>query len=251
MLNSLFSFKKNHQEILDPTNQQVFYYLQLSQQQREFIEVQMPGDSTIYQSLFLELDSDEKTILIDEFFPSTAWVSPGQLLRLSIRQKDGRSLKFQSRVLDAYRYDDAPMYVISMPDFLDHDQRRNSFRLPLESNLAVDVAFTGPDKVEYCGRMVDISAGGLSLMLDNPPACELNYGQLLKNVNFEFAQINIQSDLAVRHLPREQEPDTSLRIGAEFNHLPSNLAKDLELTILQLQRERLRRGEDMRDRLVN
>ena len=251
MLTSIFNFKKHHPAIIDPNIQQVFFYLQQSQEQRAFVDVQVPGDDTVYQSIFLELDSDEKTILIDEFFPSTAWVSPGQVLRLSIRQKGGRSLKFQSRVLEAYRYDDAPMYVIAMPDFIDYDQRRNAFRLVVESNLAIDVTFTGPDKVTYCGRMGDISASGLSLFLDKAPNCELAYGNILKNVSFEFAQINIASDLTIRSLPRDSNKETPLRIGAEFNGLSANLAKDLEMSILQLQRERLRRGEDMRDRLVN
>lgn len=251
MLNSLFSFKKSHQEIVDPVNQQALYHLQQCQQQRGFVEVQMPGDDTLYQSLFLELDSDEKTILIDEFFPSTAWVAPGQVLRLSIKQKGGRSLKFQSRVLEAHRYDDAPMYVIAMPDFIDHDQRRNAFRLPVESSLAVDVSFTGSDKVQYCGRMGDISASGLSVNFDKPPKCELSFGNILKNVSFDFGEMSIQNDLTIRHLPAEIDPDSPLKIGAEFRSMPTNLARDLELTILQIQRERLRRGEYMRDRLVS
>jgi c-di-GMP-binding flagellar brake protein YcgR len=251
MLQSLFGFKRDANAIVDLSNQQAFHYLQRAHQQREFVEVLLPGDDTIYQSLLLELDNEEKTILIDEFFPGTAFVAPGQVLRLSIRQKGGRSLKFQSRVLETYHYDDAPLYVIAMPDFIDYDQRRNAFRLPVDSALAVDVDFTAPDQKIYCGRIGDISATGLSLHLPKAPECELLYGNRLENVNFEFAQITISSDLTIRNVPHKIEPDASVRIGAEFVNLSASQAKDLELTILQIQRERLRRGEDMRERLIN
>lgn len=251
MLRALLGFKKDHQPIIDSDNQQVFFYLQQAQQQRAFVDVQLPGDNTIYQSILLELDQDEKTILIDELFPNSAWVAQGQTLRISIRQAGGRSLKFQSQIQEAYRYDGAPMYVIAMPDFIDYDQRRNAFRLPVDSTLAVNVSFTGPDKQNYSGRVQDISAGGLALQL--PPASdyEFAYGNSLTNVNFEFAQVNISSDLTIRNLPHKIDPESPLRIGAEFTNMPAQRAKDLELTILQIQRERLRRGEDMRERLMN
>jgi len=251
MLQSLFGFKKTAHSIVDLSNSQVLFRLQQAQQQREFVEVSLPGDDTVYQSLLLELDGAERTILIDELFPGTAFVSPGQTMRLRIRQPGGRSLKFQSRVLETYSYDDAPLFVIAMPEFIDYAQRRNNYRLPVESIMAVDVDFTAPDNKIYSGRIGDISASGLSLMLPKPPECGLAYGNTLANVNFEFAQININSDLTVRSLPSTIAADNALRIGAEFSGLSAQQAKALELTILQIQRERLRRGEDMREQLLN
>ena len=251
MLQSLFGFKKESRPIVDLSNRQVVFRLQQALQQREFVEVCIPGDDIVYQSLLLELDGDERTLLIDELFPGTAFVTPGQTLQLNIRQQGGRSLKFQAQILQTYSYDDAPMYVITMPDALDYDQRRNAYRLPVDSSCAVEVDFTAPDNKIYSGRVGDISAGGLSLFLPQAPDCELRFGNRLANVNFEFAQLNITSDLTIRNLPSARSADAELRVGAEFAGLSAAQAKELELTILQLQRERLRRGEAMRERLIN
>ena len=251
MLQSLFGFKKDSSAIVDLSNQQVVHRLQQAQQQREFVEVCVPGDDMVYQSLVLELDQDENTILIDELFPGNVLVTPGQMLRFSIRQHGGRSLKFQSQVMEVYSYDDAPLYVIALPDLIDYDQRRNSYRLPVDRIHTVDVDFTAPDNKIYSGRIGDISASGLSLWLPQETEIDLSYGNRLGNVNFEFAQLNIHSDLVVRNIPKSFNSETEIRIGAEFLDLSSQEARELEQTILQLQRERLRRGEDMRERLLN
>ena len=251
MLQSLFGLKKESSPIVDFGNQQVLFRLQQARDNREFVEVSLPHDDTVYQSLLLELDQEENTLLIDELFPGSAFVTPGQNLRLSIRQHGGRSLKFQSQVIESYHYDDAPLYVISMPEFIDYDQRRNAYRLPVDANIMVEVDFTAPDNKIYSGRVGDISSGGMSLFLPKPPECELNYGQRLANVNFEFAQLNIHSDLVVRNLPDIMNAEGEIRIGTEFNGLATGKVRELEQTILQLQRERLRRGEQMRESLLN
>ena len=100
MLQSLFGFRKESSAIVDLSNQQVYFRLQQAKDSREFVEVSLPHDDTVYQSLLLELDKEENTLLIDELFPGTGFVTPGQSLRLSIRQFGGRSLKFQSRVIE-------------------------------------------------------------------------------------------------------------------------------------------------------
>lgn len=251
MLQAMFGFKKDSTPIVDRENLQVFLLLQQAMQQRAFIDVQVVGEDALYQSLILEMDNDEKTILIDELFPSSTWISAGQALRLNIRQLGGRSLKFQTEVIERYQYDDSPMYVIRMPDAIDYDQRRRHFRLAVDPALALNAKFTAPDKTRYNARVQDISAQGVALQLPQAPECNLHYGSRLENVRFEFAQLNINSALTIKNIPAIINPESSLRIGAEFCGMSANQSRELEQTILQLQRERLRRGEDMRDRLIN
>ena len=176
-------------------------YLQLHQAQRSksFVEVTVDGDDVIYQSMILELDPDERTILIDELFPTGFLGLPGQTVSLTIRQQGGRKFKLHSVIMQQHQFNGSPLYVLAMPADSQTDQRRNSFRLPL-GKASIDSKFRGPDRQFYHGRLCNVSSTGIAIEVSAANANSFHYNDQLEHVTFDFAGVDIDCRMAIRNV---------------------------------------------------
>ena len=217
-------------------------YLQLFQAKRDhhLIEVMVDGDDVVYQSIILELDTDERTLLIDELFPTGFVGLPGQRVMISIRQQQGRRLSFRSEIVQYQLVDDAPVYVLAMPRDLDSDQRRNAYRLPINNDIVIESQFVGPDQKTYRGRVCNLSRTGLSLALDEAQSEAFRREDDVNHLRFDFAGINVDCTAKVRNIEVPETAQQPLRIGAEFVGLSPMVERSLERSILRIQRDRLR-----------
>ncbi|MGI1680213.1 MAG: flagellar brake protein [Cellvibrionaceae bacterium] len=234
----------------------VYLALNRAYKNRDFLEVSVSGDTTIYQSILLEIDPEERTVLIDEFFPSAFVGLPGQKMDFSLRQAGGRSIVFEAKILERHEFDGSPVYVISMPDTLEENQRRVTFRMSVPESTKIDSSFIAPDKQAYAAKVCDVSSGGVCIETSGEITKALRAGDSLKNTSFEFAGIDIVCDLTVKNLvdKKDTEEDSSKaykRIGAQFENLSISTRRQLEQSIMQLQREQLRRTSNSRDLLLN
>lgn len=226
-------------------------YLKLFQAQREhyFIDVQIDGDDVVYQSMILSLDPEEKTVLIDELFPRGFVGLPGQKVWVSVRQPQGRKMKFASEILEQHSQDDAPLYVLSMPDMLDSDQRRTAYRLAVGRALSVQPHFIGPDNKNYLGRLRDVSSRGVAMEVELDDPERFHHDDALSHVEFDFAGISFDCDMTIRSLSVDEHHNRVI-IGAEFVDLPPLDQRVLEKSIMRIQRDRIRMGADMEVQLA-
>ena len=226
-------------------------YLQLFQAQRDhhFIDVQIDGDDVVYQSMILALDPEEKTILIDELFPTGFEGLPGQRVHICIRAPKGRKMKFDSVIQEQHRHDDVPVYVLAMPETLDADQRRSAYRLPIGA-INIQPYFVGPDNQNYVARLRNVSSTGLGLEVDVEDPDQFHDADRLSHVVFDFAGISFDCDMTVRNVSAEAPSANRIRIGAEFVDLPPLEQRVLEKSIMRIQRDRLRLGGDLEGQLA-
>ncbi|MGH1471055.1 MAG: flagellar brake protein [Cellvibrionaceae bacterium] len=260
-LSKLFGFeaekRKNiKNDVVDLGLNHVYLALNKAYKNRDFLEVKVSGDSTIYQSILLEIDPEERTVLIDEFFPATFVGLPGQKMHFSLRQKEGRSIVFEASIMERHEFDGSPVYVISMPDTLDQNQRRVAFRMDVPRHSIVDSTFIGPDKQAYKAKVCDVSSGGVCIETSGEITKALRAGDSLKNTSFEFAGVDIVCDLTIKNLLDKNDgadgsQNNCRRIGAQFDNLPSATRRQLEQSIMQLQREQLRRASNSREHFLN
>lgn len=234
----------------------VYLALNRAYKERDFLEVKVPGDATIYQSILLEIDPEEKTVLIDEFFPNTFVGLPGQKMHFSLRQAGGRSIMFQASIQERHEFDGSPVYVIAMPESLEENQRRLAFRMAVPSETNTESTFVAPDRQAYSAVVKDVSSDGVCIETSGGMTQALRAGDSLKNTRFEFAGIDIVCDLTVKNLVDKKELDESApeehqRIGAEFHNLPMTTRRQIQQSIMQLQREQLRRASQSREQLLN
>lgn len=219
-----------------------YLHLHQAQRNRDFLEVRVDGDEVLYQSMILELDPQERTILIDELFPTGFVGLAGQKVRIAIRQPGGRKMKFDSAILEQHSYDDAPIYVLAMPKDIETDQRRSAYRLPIGNHTAIDSHFIGPDQQPYRGRLRNVSSTGIALeiMAEAENANLFNYNDTLDHLMFDFAGINFDCDVAVRSVEVDDNDQARVFIGAEFVDLPPIEQRVLERSIMRIQRDRIK-----------
>lgn len=229
-------------------------YLQLHQAQRSrsFVEVQVEDDDVIYQSIILSVDPEERTLLIDELFPNDFVGLAGQRVRISIRQNNGRKLKFNSVIREQYLDDGTPLYVLTMPEDLQTDQRRSSYRLPIGNNTLIESQFTGPDQQSYPAKLRNLSSSGISMevAVNNIEDFDLHYNDKLSHLQFDFAGINVDCGLAVRNVEPLDEAHQSVLIGAEFVDIGPLEQRGLEKSIMRIQRDRIRYAGELESRMA-
>jgi c-di-GMP-binding flagellar brake protein YcgR len=218
-----------------------YLHLHQAQRNRDFLEVRV-DDDLLYQSMILELDPQERTILIDELFPTGFVGLAGQKVQVAIRQSGGRKITFDSVILEQHHYDGTPIYVLAMPTDIETDQRRSAYRLAITNNAAIDSHFIGPDQQSYSGRLRNVSSTGIALeiMAAAEEANLFNYNDTLDHLKFDFAGINFDCDVAVRNVEVGDDDQDKVLIGAEFVDLPPIEKRVLERSIMRIQRDRIK-----------
>lgn len=228
-------------------------YLQLYQAQREhyFIDVQVDGDDVIYQSMILNLDPEEKTVLIDELFPPGFEGLPGQRVEICIRQPKGRKVRFDSEIIEQHLHDGAPVFVLAMPqEGLYTDQRRKAFRLSVGSGIQIKPHFVGPDQQSYLARLRNLSSTGLGLEVEVNDPRQFNFNDRLKHVEFDFGGVTFDCDMTVRNVSAEEAQQNKVLLGAEFIDLPALERRVLEKSIMRIQRDRIRLAGDVENQMA-
>lgn len=243
MIKSIFESFREKKPTIDNSLNRVYLMLHEAQQRRDFVEVTIEGSDAVYQSIILELDPDERTILIDEFFPAGFRGMPGQLIHVRIRQAAGRALLFTTSITESHVHEDTPLYVLTMPLFLDTDQRRGAYRLPVTEDWPVESTFISPDRELLNARIRNVSATGLCMEIKGVLEDEFQRDDELSHVAFDFAGNHYDCGLKIKNILTEEDPIDHTLIGAEFINFPPGEGRLLERTIMRMQRDRVRYAE--------
>jgi c-di-GMP-binding flagellar brake protein YcgR len=211
-------------------------YLNLFDVQRShaLIDVTIDGIEARYQSIILGVDPEAGTVTIDELFPRDFVGLPGQPVSITVRLAGSRRLTFASRIVERRRdAEGTVLYQLALPETLDYNQRRGAFRLKLGQGWAVASEFVTPDASRCAATVRDLSSTGIRLQVRN--TAPLNEGDVLQNLQFEFAGRSFQCRADVRSVRDDGEQGTV--IGAAFLDLPRVEQRSLERMIMQLQRQ--------------
>jgi c-di-GMP-binding flagellar brake protein YcgR len=238
-----FLRRKKVKQAENLASQNAYLSLYQAQQQHSYIDVQLDGEQQVYQSMMLSLDQQERTILIDELVPEVA-IEEGQCVTVTVRQSQGRRLKFSSVVVDYHNNHGRQLCVLAMPQSLEEEQRRSSYRLPLNGE-ALESSFIGPDQASYRAKLRNLSVGGICLELDSDDAEQWLKGSTLKQVAFQFEGDEFESDLTVCNVRNDQARLERQLIGGEFLNMPMVSQRELEKSIMRIQRGRVRIGQDL------
>lgn len=221
-----------------------YTYLHLYQAQRnhDLVEIMVEGGEVAYQSMILASDPDERTILMDELFPGGFVGLPGQKVHLTVRQKSGRNIKFETTILQQHSHDDAPIVVLAMPQDIETGQRRNAYRLPMTDAMTIGSRFIAPGGHIYQGRLRNLSSSGMAvdILLDDDARANFQYSDRLDELVFDFAGAHINCDAAVRNVNVDRAAKNHWLIGAEFIDLPLVQQRLLERSIMRIQRDRIK-----------
>lgn len=212
-----------------------------AQRSRAIIEVDVEGGRQRYQSVILQVDIGAGSMLIDEFFPA-GFIGPvGQALKVTVRRIDGSRVSFATHIVERNRRDEVDNYRVKLPASIDYKQRREVFRLNVAHDTRARSEFRTGDS-QFCAALVqDVSATGIRLELQND--IEVAAGDVLANLDFEFAGQRFQCGADIRHVYRDRHGGTA--IGVAFRDFPRPQQRVLERIIMQQQRQSVRHARGL------
>jgi c-di-GMP-binding flagellar brake protein YcgR len=208
-----------------------------AQRSRAIIDVAVAGLKQDYQSVILGVDIGRGSMLIDELFPAGFIGLVDQTLTIKVRRMDGSRVGFTTRILERSRAGEVDNYRIALPANIDYKQRREEFRLAVVQESAVRSEFCTADHQFCSAQVLDVSASGVRLELQN--AIEIAAGDVLTGLDFEFAGNHFQCQADVRHVHSDRFG--GIAIGVAFRNFSRPQQRLLERSIMQLQRRSVRR----------
>lgn len=217
-------------------------YLNLFDVQRShaLIDVAIDGIDARYQSIIIGVDPERGILEIDELFPPGFVGLPGQPVTVSVRLDGKRRLTFASHIIS--RHDDGQLesYWLALPESVDYNQRRGSFRLQLGQGWGVNSEFLTPEQERCSARVRDLSSTGIRLEVVG--ATRPAAGDVLEDLQFEFAGRNFHCAADVRNVTNSGNTSDHFLIGAQFKDLSRVEQRSLERMIMQMQRQQVQRA---------
>ncbi len=217
-------------------------YLNLFEVQRShaLIDVAIDGIDARYQSIIIGVNPERGVLEIDELFPGEFVGLPGQPVTITVRLDNARRLTFNTHIIS--RHDDGRVesYWLALPESLDYNQRRGSFRLALGQGWGVVSEFLAPDQERCSARVRDLSSTGIRLEVVG--SARPTTGDVLHDLQFEFAGRNYQCAANVRNVTSSDDTSDRFLIGAQFRDMSRVEQRSLERMIMQLQRQQVQQA---------
>lgn len=227
-----------------------FEQLEYVRTHHEWVYVTVSKTENRYQSLILEIDPENKELLIDELYPAENLQSlrPGDTLQVS-SQSSQVNLSFYTRLLAKEIRQGEQVYRLEMPEEIGRNQSRGAFRVYVENEvgLEIDINFNGEPLMAV--EIINLSSDGIKLSF----ASELS--ELLgKQRHFENCHIYlpdgtlVECDIKLRNLYTIHSPHSHSLGGGKLHIRDPQQRVKLQQFLAAVQR-RQRRMENRSDSL--
>lgn len=150
----------------------------------------------------------------------------------------GMELQFDAQLLSTDTDKGPAQYKMALPRYLTRLQRRESFRLRLNSGLAVPLSIPSLDGESVYGEAFDLSATGIGALLHTRYVP--SRGQVLTGVGLSLPRAKpLKAKLEIR-FARQNSAQHMLRIGARFVDLDRQQERQIAQFLAEQQRKRRR-----------
>jgi c-di-GMP-binding flagellar brake protein YcgR len=207
---------------------------------RVLLRVQVPGHPGIFNSLLLQVNTDQKFIILDELNPTAGHRFAQQTGRLQVHcQSQGVEIGFACDIETRSDASGVSYYRAPLPALLHYLQRRMNYRVRvvLDKDIPVYLQLDADTEVE--GQLFDLSLGGMGFNLASD--IRLERGQVLERCTIRPpAGDPLRVQLEIRFVQTDERRPTQ-RIGARFVSLGPQQENALRRFVTHLEREVLRR----------
>ncbi len=208
-------------------------------EKRSLVSVKLKSYQQLFSSAILDVDNENNQFILDVLKPELDEDTLKLTPRLHIRgQLGGISMKFNSTVSEFGVEDEIPFYKLPFPKEIDYFQRRQAVRVRLSATNLVSVTFSLSDGQTLSGELEDISIGGLrAKFIENlPNSLSTNEALSCSFVLPPDKEESIKCNFQIRSIKREKNKYGPAFIGGEFVNMIKPLERQLERTIMILQR---------------
>lgn len=155
---------------------------------------------------------------------------------------DKVKVQFISQGIEPSQFENRPAFVTPLPQHVLRLQRRDYYRLttPIMNPLKCMVPTASGGWAEF--SIVDISAGGIGMIVGNPPETHLEVGTTYPGCRINLPGVgSIELTLSIQSLFEVtlKNGSKSYRSGCQFSDLHSSIQAQIQRYILRLEREQI------------
>lgn len=218
----------------------VLALLQALWERRALLSARFDGGQTWFNTTLLEVDADERMILLDELAPIEGHrqLQPGHRLHV-IGVLKGVPTHFACLIIATGVRNGIAFYRASFPLTMDYRQRRAFFRAYVPRSMELDVRLIAGDTGLVTGRLLDVSQAGFGMLLPEDSPVRALDRVTVEALELPDGQV-VACDAEIRYTRREPG-HRSERAGARFIDLAPQAARMLPRAIRQLEREQIRK----------
>ena len=205
---------------------ELYYPLMHLQDERQFLEVFIPGYKHSVQSMVIGIDFINSTFSLDAFSPIIE--KPDMLIdeTLTIRHYKGwKKLEINSSVLewDADKF----QFIMVLPEYIGYQARRLYPRLAMTNKKLLKGQIYPIYGSPWYANVKDISRGGMRVNVSGDLRPHLQKDTLLPKCQLQLDNdLTIQFQGSVKGFRYLSRPSRTTEIGIEFQHMsPDNQTK--------------------------
>ena len=198
----------------------------------------------LYQSIIIDINKHNHQIHIDDIFPRDFKLSAGQSMTVSLRDAKHHWQNFQTSVIEDTQGKLLFGHLLTLPDYIVGEQRREAYRLHLEG----DCYWNSEGYRQHHSNINDISATGVQLTLGRFYQDQLEPGQILSDCQLQIPGLDIDCDLSIARILDQAYIHQDMRapvtdeehitLGAKIIDMEGSDRRILEGYLMEEQRQR-------------
>lgn len=221
----------------------IAHILQRLHKEQVLVHVRPPGMTRSFNSAVLEVNTEARSLALDELTPHAGHRALDSASPLHIHARlEGVQIHFDTRI-SAIEYEhNIALYRTPFPEELIYRQRRRHFRAMLADPRILPIVLPLPRQRRLTGQLIDISIGGLCSRIDADAAQQLQRAQAIHAAQVELPGRGkgFRCDLAVRCVRHYPQRGYSL-VGSEIIDIARQDRQMLERLVARQERARQRR----------
>jgi len=212
------------------------------------LSVTLDGSEKVFGSVILDINIEDKYLVLDELYPREEFKSSLKGVTLFIETRhEGILIRFSTKVLAISEDHGSEYYKTQIPAYLHYHQKRADYRVPISIANPLPADMSTENDVLLHAELRDLSLGGLSAKLTTPPSEKLEIGEEIPTCIIQLPNgYKIISSLEIIRID-ETKPFRNTKIGARFINLSSADQQVLAHMIAQLDRSNIKNLKRIND----
>lgn len=212
-------------------------------QRNEMVSAFFNAGRDLLLTSVLEVDPEQNTVILD--CGSNDAINQRILNAdkiIFVTALDKVKVQFISHRMEATTFEGKPAFAVTLPEQVLQLQRREYYRLttPILNPLKCAVTFKSGVVREF--PIVDISAGGIGMIIGNTPDMQLTVGEVYPGCRINIPGIGVlELTLSIQSMFEVtlKNGSKSFRSGCQFNNLHPSMENLLQRYIIKLERDRI------------
>lgn len=231
---------QQHEIIEDPVK--IRGLLDRIQANRGLLSIRIPSVAGTFNSMILEIDPENRWIMLDELHPEEGHAKFVAQKKLSVFSEfDGVDIRFDSTLSEVGSQSKIYFYKIHFPESLKYFQKRSAYRVRVLRATEIPVIIMVADGEYSKGSLYNISSGGLGIKFTRSLPKAFERGQVISECEIRFPDgEKFVCALEARHMMSIRNNDHAL-LGARFIKLNTVQQRTINRFIASLERESRRK----------